>query len=205
MLRIILVLLAVISFQAQAELEAIDIYGDEELISLIRSNQYLQRVKDDDCQLVQDIEARAEVLQQPMYQFLWGEMLNHGVCVERHSSRGMKMLQTSADQGSAEAMLRLARYYYQGNLVVKDRNRAVNYVIPAAANGNVKARILLVRLFGEGYGSPRDYELGYHWLYNSYFDDKAQHTEAMSLLDMLAAKMPESIVRRAQQSQIYTQ
>ncbi|ABI73192.1 sel1 repeat family protein [Shewanella sp. SG44-2] len=203
MLRICLLLLSVVSINVFAVTEAVDIYSDQQLISLIRSNQYLQRVKADDCQLVQDIEARAEVLQQPMYQFLWGEMLNNGVCVKAHPSRGMALLQTSAEQGSAEAMVKLADYYYRGKLVIKDPNRAVQYVLPAAANGDLTARMTLVRLFGEGYGSPADYELGYHWLYNSIFDDDAQQKKASSLLQMLAAKMPASIVARAQQPQLY--
>lgn len=203
MLRICLLLLSVVSINVFAVTEAVDIYSDQQLILLIRSNQYLQRVKADDCQLVQDIEARAEVLQQPMYQFLWGEMLNNGVCVKAHPSRGMALLQTSAEQGSAEAMVKLADYYYRGKLVIKDPNRAVQYVLPAAANGDLTARMTLVRLFGEGYGSPADYELGYHWLYNSIFDDDAQQKKASSLLQMLAAKMPASIVARAQQPQLY--
>ena len=62
MLRICLLLLSVVSINVFAVTEAVDIYSDQQLISLIRSNQYLQRVKADDCQLVQDIEARAEVL-----------------------------------------------------------------------------------------------------------------------------------------------
>ncbi|MCL1114631.1 MULTISPECIES: tetratricopeptide repeat protein [Shewanella] len=204
MLRISLVLLSLLSLNAFALTEAVDIYSDKQLISLIQSNQYLQRVKADECQLVQDIEARAEILQQPLYQFLWAEMLNHGVCVKAHPSRGMMLLQTSAEQGSAEAMVKLADYYYRGKLVMKNPNRAVQYVLPAAANGSLSARMMLVRLFSEGYGSPTDYEMGYHWLYNSIFDDDAQQKKASSLLQVLAAKMPASVVARAQQSQLYT-
>lgn len=203
MLRISLVLFSLISTNAFALTEAVDIYSDQQLISLIQSNQYLQRVKADDCQLVQDIEARAEVLQQPLYQFLWGEMLINGVCLKAHPSRGMMLLQTSAEQGSSEAMVKLADYYYRGKLVVKDPNRAVQYILPAAANGNLNAKMMLVRLFGEGYGSPTDYEMGYHWLYNSIFDNDAEQKKASSLLQMLAAKMPASVVARAQQSQLY--
>lgn len=203
MLRISLVLFSLISTHAFALTEAVDIYSDQQLISLIQSNQYLQRVKADDCQLVQDIEARAEVLQQPLYQFLWGEMLINGVCVKTHPSRGMMLLQTSAEQGSSEAMVKLADYYYRGKLVVKDPNRAVQYILPAAANGNLAAKMMLVRLFGEGYGSPTDYEMGYHWLYNSIFDNDAEQKKASSLLQVLAAKMPASIVARAQQPQLY--
>ncbi|GGQ08869.1 tetratricopeptide repeat protein [Shewanella litoralis] len=203
MLRISLVLFSLISTHAFALTEAVDIYSDQQLISLIQSNQYLQRVKADDCQLVQDIEARAEVLQQPLYQFLWGEMLINGVCVKTHPSRGMMLLQTSAEQGSSEAMVKLADYYYRGKLVVKDPNRAVQYILPAAANGNLAAKMMLVRLFGEGYGSPTDYEMGYHWLYNSIFDNDAEQKKASSLLQVLAAKMPASIVARAKQPQLY--
>ena len=203
MLRISLLILSFISYIAVAEMASVDIYNDEQLLKLIRTNQYLQQVKADDCQLVQDIEARAEVLKQPMYQFLWGEMLNHGVCVPQHASRGMKQLQIAAEQGSAEAMLKLAEYYYHGKMVVKDKNRAVQYVMPAAANGDVPARLMLVRLFGEGYGSPVDYKLGYHWLYNSVFNDEATQKKATSLLQKLAAKMPASIVARAQQPQLH--
>lgn len=203
MLRISLVLFSLISVNAFALDEAVDIYSDQQLISLIQSNQYLQRVKADDCQLVQDVEARAEVLQQPLYQFLWGEMLINGVCVKAHPSRGMMLLQTSAEQGSSEAMVKLADYYYRGKLVVKDPNRAVQYILPAAANGNLAAKMMLVRLFGEGYGSPTDYEMGYHWLYNSIFDNDAEQKKASSLLQVLAAKMPASVVARAQQPQLY--
>ncbi|QIR13529.1 tetratricopeptide repeat protein [Shewanella aestuarii] len=210
MLRLLILLLITspavwLSPSVTAESVAFDIYSDEQLIELIRKEQYLQRVKIDECQLVQDIEARAQVLQQPLYQFLWGEMLNHGVCVKAHPSRGMAMLQTAAEQGSPEAMLKLADYYYQGKFVTKDRERSVQYVLPAAANGDVKARMMLVKLFAEGYGSPRDYEMGYHWLYNSIFDDKEQQKQASSLLKKLAAQMPTSIVERAQQQQLYMQ
>ncbi len=203
MLRLSLVIFCFIPYLAVAELASVDIYSDEQLLTLIRTDRYLEQVQTDDCQLVQDIEARAEILKQPMYQFLWGEMLNHGVCVPKHASRGMKQLQIAAEQGSAEAMLKLAEYYYHGKMVVKDKNRAVQYVMPAAANGDVPARLMLVRLFSEGYGSPVDYKLGYHWLYNSVFNDEATQKQATSLLQNLAAKMPASIVERAQQPQLH--
>ncbi|MBR9727643.1 tetratricopeptide repeat protein [Shewanella intestini] len=214
MLRILILLILLLPHYAFCEdtggegedaVEAYDIYGDEVLTQLIRNNQYLQRVKADECQLVQDIEARAEVLKQPLYQFLWGEMLNTGTCVDKHVSRGMGLLQTAAEQGSSEAMVKLAEYYNAGKLVIGDKNRAVQYVLPAAANGNLTARLMLVRLFNEGYGSPRDYELVYHWLYHSYFNDSKQHKEAISLLRILATKMPASIVNRAQKKLIHTQ
>ncbi|MCT7654962.1 hypothetical protein MBH78_10060 [Oceanimonas sp. NS1] len=69
-------------------LQAVPLYEESELITLINHNRHLQRVRDqDDCQLVQDIEARAEVLRLPSYQFLWGDMLAWG-CVCPRSRAG---------------------------------------------------------------------------------------------------------------------
>jgi len=45
--------------------------------------------------------------------------------------------------------------------------------------------------------------MGYHWLYNSIFDNDAEQKKASSLLQVLAAKMPASIVARAKQPQLY--
>ena len=67
---------------ADGELRAVPLYEEYELIEWINSNRHLQQVRDtDNCQLTQDIEARAEVLRLPAYQFLWGDMLAWGVCV----------------------------------------------------------------------------------------------------------------------------
>ncbi|WP_220732504.1 tetratricopeptide repeat protein [Shewanella morhuae] len=200
MLRTALVaLLPLISSVCFAQTEAVDIYSQDQLLDLIRSNQYLAKVKQDDCQLVQDIEARAQVLKQPLYQFLWGEMLNHGTCVKANPAKGIALLRDSAEQGSSEAMLKLADYYQSGKFVIRNKDRAVHYLLPAAASGDLTARMTLVRLFSEGDGSSRDYEMAYHWLYNDVFTDEATQKKALSLLKALAAKMPPSAVARAQQ------
>ena len=44
---------------AEETAAAVPLYTETELISLINKNTHLARVKADDCQLVQDIEARA--------------------------------------------------------------------------------------------------------------------------------------------------
>ncbi|WP_425470196.1 tetratricopeptide repeat protein [Shewanella atlantica] len=185
-----------------AETKALDIYSQEQLIELIRTKQYLTRVKGDDCQLVQDIEARAEVLKLPLYQYLWAEMLNYGICVKANPPRGISLLRNSAEQGSAEAMVRIAEYYHDGKFVIQDKERAIHFVLPAAANGDLPARMMLVRLFGEGYGSPRDYEMAYHWLYNDVFSDEATKEKALELLKVLAEKMPPSAIARAKQEHL---
>lgn len=204
-IRLSFLLLLIVSLNptaAIAQTRAVDIYSQEQLVELIRTKQYLTRVRGDDCQLVQDIEARAEVLKQPLYQYLWAEMLNHGICVKANPPRGIALLRNSAEQGSAEAMLRIAEYYHDGQFVIQDRERAIHYVMPAAANGDLPSRMMLVRLFGEGYGSPRDFEMGYHWLYNDIFSDEATKQEALELLKVLEQKMPPSAIARAKQEHL---
>lgn len=198
----LVVLLPLVSSMCFAETRAVDIYSQDQLLEMIRAEKYLARVKQDECQLVQDIEARAEVLKQPLYQFLWGEMLNHGTCVTANAVKGMGLLRDAAEQGSPEAMVKLAEYYQTGKFVIRNKDRAVNYLLPAAASGSLAARMMLVRLYGEGYGSPRDYEMAYHWLYNNVFTDEAMQKKALSLLQVLAAKMPASAVVRAQQEHL---
>lgn len=203
MLRNALILLPLLlCLPVRAEISSVDIYSQAQLLDLIHKDRYLDRVKADDCQLVQDIEARAQVLKQPLYQFLWGEMLNYGVCVPANPSRGMEILRTSAEQGSPEAMVQIAKYYQDGRFVVQNKDRAVQFLLPAAANGSQPAKMMLVRLMSEGYGSPRDYEMAYHWLFNEVFSDHATKLEAMKLLQGLEAKMPASVVERARKASL---
>lgn len=101
-------------------------------------------------------------------------------------------------------MVKLAEYYQSGKFVIYNKDHEVNYLLSAAAAGSLPARMMLVRLFGEGYDSPLDYEMDYHWLYNDVFADEATQNKALSLLQVLAAKMPPSTVVRAQQTQLQT-
>jgi len=55
MLRTALVaLLPLVSSMCFAETQAVDIYSQDQLLEMIRGEKYLARVKQDDCQLVQD-------------------------------------------------------------------------------------------------------------------------------------------------------
>ena len=186
-----------LSSPLKAELQAIDIYSVKQLSDLIKTNEYLQRVKQDDCQLVQDIEAKAEVLKEPLYQFLWGEMLNTGTCIIADKKRGMTLVRDSANQGSVAAMYRLARYYDEGDLVIENKSKAIKYALPAAAGEHIPAQIMLVRLYVDGFGSPFDYELSYRFLYHNTFNDNVTKNKAEKLLRQLAKKMPQSVVERA--------
>lgn len=176
---------------------AVPLYTESELIALINKNVHLQRVKADDCQLVQDIEARANKMALPSYQFLYGDMLAYNVCVERNVKLGVYYMRKSAEQGLAAALEQLGRYYDIGRLVQQDKAMAITYLREASAQGNLKAQLRLVKLFNDGYGSPRDFEDAYRWLFNAMVADKATHKKIENALTKLAQKMPDSVVERA--------
>tara|TARA_Y100000296_G_scaffold13389_1_gene15580 strand:- start:295 stop:939 length:645 start_codon:yes stop_codon:yes gene_type:complete len=179
------------------ELRAVQLYSQDALIDMINANTHLDKVVEDRCQLVQDIEARADVLKIPAYQFLWGDMLAWGVCVDAEPARGIGYMEDAANQGLPAALEQLGRYYAKGTLVQQDKSRAVVYLREAAALKNLKAQIHLVALFLEGYGSPYDYEDAYHWLYNSVTNDKKQHQQIASYLARLEKLMHPKAVREA--------
>lgn len=184
------------SSQAQ-EIRAVQLYSQDELIAMINKNVHLDRVVEDRCQLVQDIEARAEVLRVPAYQFLWGDMLAWGVCVDKAPERGVNFMRDAANQGFPAALEQLGRYYANGTLVQQDRKRAVVYLREAAALNNLKAQMQLAELFLDGYGSPYDYEDAYRWLYNAVTADKKQHAKIAGYLEGLEVLMHPKAVRNA--------
>lgn len=179
------------------DLQAVQLYSQDELIKLINANQHLQRVVADRCQLVQDIEARAEVMRVPAYQFLWGDMLAWGVCIDKDPEQGVYFMQEAADQGLAGALEQLGRYYSEGTLVQEDKKRAVIYLREASALGNLKAQLQLAELFIDGYGSPYDFEDLYHWLYNAITDDRPTHLKIANYMSELEALMHPRAVQNA--------
>lgn len=182
---------------AAEPIEAVQLYTQDELLKLIRTNTHLQQVKADDCQLVQDIAARAEKMALPAYQFLYGDMLAYKVCVDRDVELGVYYMREAAKQGLAEALEQLGRYYDVGQLVQADKKLAIVYLREASAQGNLKAQLRLVSLYNRGYGSPRDYEDAYRWLFHAVVVNKKQHQQIQQQLKKLARKMPPSVVSRA--------
>lgn len=201
--RLILLLTVALSslfaFSARAadELRAVQLYSQDELIRLINRNEHLSRVVLDKCQLVQDIEARAQTLKIPAYQFLWGDMLAWGVCVEANPERGVNYMRQAAEQGLPAALEQLGRYYAQGKLVQMDKQQAVIFLRESSALGNLKAQIQLAELFIDGHGSPYDYEDIYHWLYNAITADKDEHAKIATCLNELEVLMHPKAVRNA--------
>lgn len=193
----LLVITAMPVLAQQTELKAVQIYSQDELIAMINQNTHLDRVVMDDCQLVQDIEARAVTLKLPAYQFLWGDMLAWGVCLKAEPERGVHYMNRAAEQGLPAAMEQLGRYYATGTLVQQDIRRAIVFLREAGSLGNLKAQIRLAELFVDGHGSPYDYEDTYHWLYNAITDDKATHQKIAHCLQELEKLMHPRSVRNA--------
>lgn len=183
--------------------QTIQLYTQDELNVLIKDNQHLQRVKADECQLLQDIKAHAEKVQEPSYVYLWGDMLAWGVCVDRDVQLGMYYIRESAQQGLLAAIEQLGRYYNNGTLVTKDKDRAVRYFREAALQGHLGAQINYIKLLNQGYGSPYDFEDAYRVLYNNVIEKAATKKEAEKLLQSLAEKMPEYALVNAKRDNNY--
>jgi TPR repeat protein len=193
------ILLALVNFfsVSAAELTAVQIYSDNVLLDLIKENKHLSQVVIDDCQLVQDIEARAVKSQMPSYQFLWGDMLAYGVCVKKDVPLGLHFMQASADQGLSEALEQMGRYYHVGKFVQVDVRQAITFLKESAALKNLKAQLRLADIYLTGQGSPLDYPQLYVQLHQSVTDDKKLHKNIAMNLAKLAKKMPERVVNAA--------
>ena len=182
---------------AAGELQAVPLYRQDELLNWIEQGRHLTQVKQDRCQLTQDIEARASVMKIPAYQYLWGDMLAWGVCTKPNAELGVQYMWEAANQGLAPALEQLGRYYWKGTLVQKDLVRAETLMREAASLGFLRARIEWVEMLLQGMGSPLDYEDAYRWLHGAVIGDKALHQKAASLLSRLGNRMPANVVARA--------
>ncbi|HBY84381.1 MAG TPA: flagellar protein MotX [Colwellia sp.] len=185
------------AFAFKKNLQAVQIYTDNQLLDLIKENKHLSQVVLDECQLVQDIEARANKSKMPSYQFLWGDMLAYGVCVKKDIPLGLHYMHLAADQGLAEGLEQLGRYYHIGKFMQVDIDRAIIYLKTAASSNNLAAQMRLADIYEQGYGSPLDYPALYSQLHHSLTDDKALHKKISGLLANLASKMPNKVVEQA--------
>jgi TPR repeat protein len=200
-MRFLLIISTLLFFISHAcygqKLQAVQIYTDNQLLSLIKENKHLGQVVLDECQLVQDIEARAIKSQYPSYQFLWGDMLAYGVCVKKDVPLGLHYMKNAADQALPEALEQLGRYYHTGKFMQVDIEKAIFFLKEASAVNNLKAQIRLAGIYAKGYGSPLDYPELYAQLHLSVTSDKKLHQQITNLLSDLADKMPENVVNAA--------
>ncbi|WP_028023439.1 flagellar protein MotX [Enterovibrio calviensis] len=203
-LRTLFISIMLASSAAKAELgPALPVYEEAQLIRLFETNTHLKKVKADECQLLQDIEARAIRVELPAYQFLYGDMLAWGVCVDRDVEQGVFYMQLAAQQGLPAALEQLGRYYSLGTLVQQDRERAIPYLREAASLGHMRARLQLAELLVADYGSPLDYEDAYRWLYHTITADKSTHRKVAMLRQALEDKMPRNVIARAKRRDTY--
>jgi len=182
---------------------AIELYSDDELNQLIAENTHLKRVRADECQLVDDIKARAELVKLPSYQFLWGDMLAWGVCVNKNAELGIYFMRAAARQGQPRALEQLGRYYVQGQFVQQDKDRALPLFEQSAKLGFLPAKLQWAELLVQGYGSPYDYQLAYSFLYNTVTADAKVHEKLTLLLARLEKLMPERVVIAAKNAAKY--
>jgi TPR repeat protein len=181
-------------------MQAVQIYTDNQLLDLIKDNKHLGQVVLDECQLVQDIEARANKAKIPSYQFLWGDMLAYGVCVKKDIPLGLHYMHLAADQGLTESLEQLGRYYHIGKFMQIDMDRAIVYLKTAASLNNLAAQMRLATIYEQGYGSPLDYPALYSQLHHSITDDKETHKKISQLLSQLADKMPSKVIAQAKRT-----
>jgi hypothetical protein len=196
---VLLCCLAIFPHALGQNMQAVQIYSDDILLDLIKDNKHLSQVVLDDCQLVQDIEARAIKSKRPSYQFLWGDMLAFGVCVKKDVELGLHYMRKAADQGLPESLEQLGRYYHIGKFMQVDYRQAIIFLKEAAALNNLKAQIRLAQIYNAGQGSPLDFPELYVQLHHSITDDKKTHKKITHLLSKLADKMPERVVNAAKQ------
>ncbi|MGB1263082.1 MAG: tetratricopeptide repeat protein [Cognaticolwellia sp.] len=200
MQRVLLAILLTLSYVGSltaAKMTAVQIYSDNVLLDLIKENKHLGQVVLDDCQLVQDIQARAIKSKKPSYQFLWGDMLAYGVCVKKDVPLGLHYMQAAADQGLSEALEQMGRYYHLGKFMQSDVSQAITFLKESAALHNLKAQLRLADLYLAGHGSPLDFPQLYAQLHHSVTDDKTLHKRIAKQLKQLAEKMPERVVNAA--------
>jgi TPR repeat protein len=181
-------------------LTAVQIYTDDQLLNLIKENKHLSQVVIDECQLVQDIEARALKAKMPSYQFLWGDMLAYGVCVKKDIALGLHYMRLAADQGLVEGLEQMGRYYHVGKFVQVDVEQAILFLKAAASMNNLAAQMRLAEVYQQGHGSALDYPELYSQLHHAITDDKGMHKKINQLKNQLAMKMPAHVVNAAKKT-----
>ena len=66
-------------------------------------------------------------------------------------------MREAADQGLAEALEQLGRYYHVGKFMQPDMRQAIIFLKEAANLNSLKAQIRLAQIYNAGDGSPLDY------------------------------------------------
>ncbi len=181
---------------AMASMKAVELYTQEELLEMFPTNAHLKRVQQDDCQLLQDIEARASVLKIPAYQMLWADMQLFGICTKVNVPRGWDFLHQAADQGLPDAIEQIGRYHMQGRFVIADEAYGLRMLHLAASLGHQRALLAVAEYYSQGIGSAWDYPDVYQWLHQAKFARASERNKAEQLKLKLAQQLPPSVRER---------
>ncbi|MGN1394706.1 MAG: tetratricopeptide repeat protein [Succinivibrionaceae bacterium] len=180
------------------------IYTIEEINSWVETGSQLSVLSQvHGCQFTDDIRHRAMRSLSSSYEFLYGDMLVNGVCVDKDISSGVFYIQEAAKKGYPGAMRRLSFYYEVGRYVQQDKDKATLLMHEAALMGYVPAQIDWVSMLIRGMGSAVDYEEAYSLLHHSLVATPIQFDKSKKYLEELATRMPDYIVERAKTKVFY--
>jgi TPR repeat protein len=113
----------------------------------------------------------------------------------RDFAAALQLLHPLADQGNAEAQMKLGFMYVTGEGIPQDYAEAVKWFHLAADQGQANAQCFLGLMYFEGRGVPRDYVSAHMWLSLATaggIEDAAKYRDA------LAAKMTPAQIAEGQ-------
>jgi TPR repeat protein len=107
----------------------------------------------------------------------------------------MRLLRPIADEGSADAQLRLGHMYASGQGVPQDDATAVTWFRKATDQGNAAAQTYLGFMYQSGRGGPQDHVLAYVWFTLAAV---AGNTDAPKNRALVATRMTPAQIAEAQ-------
>lgn len=97
------------------------------------------------------------------YQATLGEMLLHGMSIERDQEEASYWLNCASQAGNADAALNLALQLYNGDGIEQDYGRAVELARQSALTGSPLGQQLLGNMYTLGQGVPKDMDEAIKW------------------------------------------
>lgn len=117
----------------------------------------------EDCQIIQDINARLRNLQfQPysggLVQYELGNAYEHGLSVHKDISKAIEHYKIASEQNNYNALARLGHFYKEGVGFPVDYQVAFSYYLKAAEGNNAEALFNIGVLYEKGLGVEQDYK-----------------------------------------------
>jgi len=110
--------------------------------------------------------------------YFYGLLTHTGKGTKQNKEEGVKLIQKAADKGFNAANYQLGKFYYTGDGVVKDYNKAFNYLKKGAVT-NKDAKWYLSQCYINGQGTKQDYCLGTQYLADTYRAHDTQTAKAL--------------------------